>query len=75
MRHHVGTDIIEIHRIAEAIEQYGERFLKRVYTGRERAFCGTRAHSLAASFASNSASACLRCSTGGPAAWPASAAG
>jgi holo-[acyl-carrier protein] synthase len=55
MRHHVGTDIIEIHRIAEAIEQYGDRFLKRVYTARERDFCGTRAHSLAASFASKEA--------------------
>ena len=55
MRHHVGTDIIEIHRIAGAIAQYGERFLKRVYTEKERAFCGTRAHSLAASFASKEA--------------------
>jgi holo-[acyl-carrier protein] synthase len=55
MRHHVGTDIIEIHRIAGAIEQYGERFLKRVYTDREREFCGRRAHSLAASFASKEA--------------------
>ncbi len=55
MRHHVGTDIIEIHRIAGAIAQYGERFLNRVYTEKERAFCGTRAHSLAASFASKEA--------------------
>ena len=55
MRHHIGTDIIEIHRIREAIERFGERFLARVYTAREREFCGTRAHSLAASFASKEA--------------------
>ena len=55
MQHHIGTDIIEIYRIREAIERYGERFLNRVFTKDELAFCGHRAHSLAASFASKEA--------------------
>ena len=55
MRHHIGTDIIEIERIREAIERYGERFLDRVYTPKEQEFCGGRAHSLAASFCSKEA--------------------
>lgn len=28
----IGTDIIEVERIKESIEKYGERFLKRIYT-------------------------------------------
>jgi holo-[acyl-carrier protein] synthase len=55
MQHHIGTDIIEIERIREAIERYGDRFLKRVYTEAELRIYGHRAHSLAASFASKEA--------------------
>ena len=37
----LGMDITEVHRIQTVIEgQAGERFLKRVYTERERAYCG-----------------------------------
>ena len=32
MQHHIGTDIIEIERIRQAIERWGDRFLNRVYT-------------------------------------------
>ena len=32
----VGVDIIEIERIAKMIEQHGDRFLRRIYTPRER---------------------------------------
>ena len=55
MKHHIGTDIIEIERIRHAIDRWGDRFLNRVYTAPELALYGTRAHSLAASFASKEA--------------------
>jgi holo-[acyl-carrier protein] synthase len=55
MQHHIGTDIIEIERVKEAIERYGERFLKSVYTPDELKLYGERAHSLAASFAAKEA--------------------
>jgi len=32
---YIGVDIIEIKRIQEAVERWGERFLQRVYTGTE----------------------------------------
>ena len=35
-----GVDLIEIHRIAEAVEKQGARFLKRIYTSKELALCG-----------------------------------
>src|SRR5690606_20134432 len=35
----VGTDIIEVERIKSACERHGDRFLKRVYTEGERAYC------------------------------------
>ena len=38
----LGTDITEIDRIAEAIERYGERFLRRVFTEQEVAYCTRR---------------------------------
>lgn len=35
----VGVDIIEVDRIREAIEKYGERFLRRVFTPIEIEYC------------------------------------
>ncbi len=35
----IGVDIIEVDRIREAIEKYGERFLKRVFTQIEIRYC------------------------------------
>ncbi|HUT68595.1 MAG TPA: holo-ACP synthase [Dehalococcoidales bacterium] len=55
MQHHIGTDIIEIERIRQAIERFGDRFLRRVYTEEELNIYGHRPHSLAASFASKEA--------------------
>ena len=55
MQHHIGTDIIEIERIRQAIERWGDRFLNRVYTKDELRTYGRHAHSLAASFASKEA--------------------
>ena len=34
----IGTDLVEIARIKRALERYGERFLRRVYTERERTY-------------------------------------
>jgi holo-[acyl-carrier-protein] synthase len=55
MNHYVGTDIIEIVRIRQAIERWGERFLDRVYTPAEQKLYDRRAHSLAACFAGKEA--------------------
>jgi holo-[acyl-carrier protein] synthase len=38
----VGIDIIEIERIREAVEKYGESFLDRVFTPREISYCKRR---------------------------------
>jgi holo-[acyl-carrier protein] synthase len=55
MRHYIGTDIIEIERVRRAIEQFGDRFLRRVFTGAELSSYGQRVHTLAASFAGKEA--------------------
>ncbi len=39
----VGVDIIEIERIAATLERFGARFLERVYTAGEIAYCHGRA--------------------------------
>lgn len=51
----VGTDIIEIARIKRSLNDFGERFLKRVYTERERNWYGDRPDELAARFAAKEA--------------------
>jgi holo-[acyl-carrier protein] synthase len=53
--HSVGVDIIEIARIKEAIERWGQRFLDRIYTGSEQMLCQERPSSLAARFAGKEA--------------------
>ena len=35
----LGTDIIEIARIAQSIDRYGERFVQRIFTADEIAYC------------------------------------
>jgi len=35
----VGVDLIEVKRIKEAVVRFGERFLGRVFTPEERAYC------------------------------------
>jgi holo-[acyl-carrier protein] synthase len=35
----IGTDIVDVARIRNSYEQYGERFLKRVFTATEVAYC------------------------------------
>jgi len=51
----VGIDLIEIPRIQRAIDDFGERFLKRVYTERERERYRGRTNELAARFAAKEA--------------------
>ena len=50
-----GVDIIEIGRVRSVAERYGQRFLKRVYTDRERAYSRGRAPQLASRFAAKEA--------------------
>jgi holo-[acyl-carrier protein] synthase len=50
-----GVDLIEIDRIENAIERWGERFLHRVWTDRELVYCRGRAPQLAARFAAKEA--------------------
>jgi holo-[acyl-carrier protein] synthase len=35
----LGIDIAEVGRVKAAIERYGETFLRRVYTAKEREYC------------------------------------
>ncbi len=51
----VGVDIVEIDRIAHAVERWGARFLGHVYTPDEVAFCRGYAPALAARFAAKEA--------------------
>ncbi len=56
----LGTDLIEIARIEESITRFGDRFLARVFTSGEIAFCRTKknaAESFAARFAAKEAAA------------------
>lgn len=55
-----GIDLIEIARIQQSLDRYGQRFLDRVYTPAEQAFCLRKrnaAESLAARFAAKEAAA------------------
>lgn len=38
----IGVDLIEIDRIRQAIERNGQRFIDRVYTEAEQAYCSQR---------------------------------
>ena len=57
----IGTDLMEIARIAQSIDRFGERFLERVFTPGEIAYCRrkqkTAAESFAARFAAKEAGA------------------
>lgn len=50
-----GLDVIEIDRIGRTLRDFGERFLRRVYTERERDRYGTMVPELAARFAAKEA--------------------
>ena len=55
MQYKVGTDIIEIGRIRQAADLWGERFLGRIYTAAEIQICDNKAASLASRFAGKEA--------------------
>ncbi|CAI8007498.1 Holo-[acyl-carrier-protein] synthase [Geodia barretti] len=50
-----GVDIIEIERVKRVYAHYGERFLRRIYTDAEAAYCRGRAPQLASRFAAKEA--------------------
>jgi holo-[acyl-carrier protein] synthase len=50
-----GIDLIEVRRVAQGIERFGERFLNRFFTPGERSDCGDQPHRLAARFAAKEA--------------------
>jgi len=55
-----GIDLAEIGRIQQSIDRYGSRFLNRIYTAAEQAYCLHRrksAESFAARFAAKEAGA------------------
>lgn len=55
-----GIDLVEIARIQQSLERYGPRFLNRVFTASEQAYCMRKRHaaeSLAARFAAKEAAA------------------
>lgn len=39
----IGVDLVRVDRLARVLARYGERFLKRVFTDREIAYCQGRA--------------------------------
>ena len=39
-----GIDIVEVPRVGEAIERFGERFLQRIFTDAERKYCDSKAN-------------------------------
>ncbi|MBS4016420.1 MAG: holo-ACP synthase [Candidatus Latescibacteria bacterium] len=54
----IGIDLVEVSRIKTAIEKYGERFKKRIFSASEQSFCESRNGkylSYAARFASKEA--------------------
>ncbi|MEN3026406.1 MAG: holo-ACP synthase [Chlorobiota bacterium] len=70
----IGVDIIEVRRIEAAIERYGERFLRRVFTDVERQYCDRfgqrRALHYAARFAAKEAfSKAIRTGMRPPCSW------
>jgi holo-[acyl-carrier protein] synthase len=56
----LGTDLIETRRLQESIDRFGERFLARIFTTAEIAYCTRKknaAESFAARFAAKEAGA------------------
>ena len=51
----IGVDIIEINRIDNALQRFGQRFLRHIYTEPEQLLCRERPHVLAVRFAGKEA--------------------
>ncbi|TMC56695.1 MAG: holo-[acyl-carrier-protein] synthase [Chloroflexi bacterium] len=54
---YTGVDLIELGRIADSLETFGQRFTRRVYTAGELAYAQGRVPELAARFAAKEAAA------------------
>jgi holo-[acyl-carrier protein] synthase len=55
-----GIDVVEVGRIHDSVERFGQRFLNRIFTAAEQAYCIRKrrsAESLAARFAAKEAGA------------------
>jgi holo-[acyl-carrier protein] synthase len=69
----LGVDVIEVARVRGVVERQGERFLQRVFTEEERAYCFGRAYPhkhLAARFAAKEAvSKCFTTGIGAELGW------
>ncbi len=46
MKIYVGTDIVENQRIEKAIQKFGNKFLKRIYTQKEIDYCLSQKNSI-----------------------------
>jgi holo-[acyl-carrier protein] synthase len=56
----VGTDLVETKRVQDSIDRFGERFVERIFTAGEIAYCNRKrnsAESFAARFAAKEAGA------------------
>ena len=53
--HYIGMDIIEVARIEKAVNRWGSRFLRRIYTKTELEICRNRIPALAVRFAAKEA--------------------
>jgi holo-[acyl-carrier protein] synthase len=56
----LGTDLIEIARVQQSLDRFGSRFMHKVFTDREIAYCQLKKHaaeSFAARFAAKEAAA------------------
>jgi holo-[acyl-carrier protein] synthase len=56
----VGTDLVETKRVQDSIDRFGERFVERIFTAGEIAYCNRKrnsAESFAARFAAKEAAA------------------
>jgi len=61
----IGTDLVEVARIAETMSRFGERFLQKCFTPAEQAAANGQVTSLAARFAAKEAVAkALGCGIG-----------
>src|ERR1700682_855454 len=45
---HLGVDIISVREVSRSLERFGERYVRRVFTAREAAYCGAGAGPVAA---------------------------
>lgn len=64
-----GVDIVENDRIARALDRYGARFLRRIYTPTEQAQADGRVQALAARFAAKEAVSKMLGTGIGPVSW------